>query len=211
MKINKSTFDIFVAYSHSELQDAAEVSRILESYGLNVFFAPASLKRGARVEDAIWEAMAECHAFVIVVPKNQANSWMAFELGAAKAWNKPIYAVATGKTVGPLPSALQGFRILPLSRIGEIANAILKSREAITEDEQQLLVDAYRRSQMTIDSLAQKPAFLSKIVREFNRSSGRQLSGEEAMSLLLRMRKKGVLPTRRSRSSNGPIKRSKVS
>ena len=46
-------------------------------------------------ENLIWEAMSESQALVAIIPETDPSASIAFELGAAKAWNKPIYAVAS--------------------------------------------------------------------------------------------------------------------
>ena len=84
-------------------------------------FTDAEVVPGESVENAIWEAMSESQALVAIIPETDPSAWIAFELGAAIAWNKPIYAVASNPATARLPVGLQGIMIYPPSRIEEIA------------------------------------------------------------------------------------------
>ena len=88
------SFDVFISHSHRDAAVSAEIARVLRSYDLRVFM-DADVGVAQAVEDVIWEAMSESQALVAVIPETDPSAWSAFELGAAKAWNKPIYAVAT--------------------------------------------------------------------------------------------------------------------
>ena len=162
--------------------------------------SPSSLSRqdlppGCAVEDAIWEALAESYAVVAIIPEDAPASWMAFEAGAAKAWNKPVYGVAATATVPPAAATLQNVTILPASRVDEIAKLILESAEPISDGDRQRLGEAYSRIGVPVDQLPLQPQQLAKLVKLFNQHSGRQLSGEQIISLLLRFRKRGGLPS----------------
>src|SRR5580704_7264515 len=90
----KTTIDVFISHSHRDAAISAELARVLRSYDLRVF-TDAEVVGGQSIEDAIWEAMSESQALVALIPEGDPSAWIAFELGAAKAWNKPIFAIAS--------------------------------------------------------------------------------------------------------------------
>lgn len=102
MPKGKSTFDVFISHSHRDAAVSEDIARVLRSYGLRVFTDP-EVGAGQTIEDAIWEAMSESQALVAIIPETDPSAWIAFELGAAKAWNKPIYAVASSPATARLP------------------------------------------------------------------------------------------------------------
>ena len=58
--------DVYISYGPLEARLASDVARILQSLDLAVFDANA-IPRDKHQEDAVWEAMAESEAFVVVV------------------------------------------------------------------------------------------------------------------------------------------------
>lgn len=202
MAKNSKPFDVFISFNHPDKKHAAAVADVLRSYGLVVFFDPQEIKAGETTEGVIWDAMAESHALVVVVPENAPSSWMAVELGAARAWNKPIFAISAKPTVGRPPAAFQHIQILPLSRSDEIAQSINSSREPISDDDQKRLGESYQKIGVTVDQLALQPHHLAKLIKDFNRRSGKKMSGEQVMSLLLRLRKRRALPALEKRQSS---------
>ncbi len=191
---SETTYDVFISYDHRDFRIAEEIAEVLRSYGLTVFLDSSQVETGSRIEDVIWEAMAESHALVAVISDDATWSSRAFELGAAKAWNKPIYCVASGPTFPNPPAALQDAAILPLSRIGEVAQSIVQSTTPISDADKQHLADAYQKIGISADQLALQPQQLAKLVRLFNRKSRRRMSGEQVLWLLLRLRKSKALP-----------------
>jgi hypothetical protein len=193
MAKNKPTFDVFISHSHRDREFSAEIARVLRSYDLKVF-GDADIAPGERSEDTIWEAMAESQALVAVIPETESSAWSAFELGAAKAWNKPIYAIASNPTTARLPSSLQGMAIYSPTRIDEIAQEIKRSSRSLSESEKAVLIDEYQRIGVPIDELVLQPGHLSRLTKEFKRHSKREIAAEELVRNLLRLRKRGALP-----------------
>lgn len=188
MASKSNTFDVYIAYNSDDREHAATVARILQSFGLTVFYDLQVLESGSSFEDVIWQAMAESYSLVVVVPAGAASSWLGFELGVARAWNKPIYAVSANATID-LPLALKNVPVLPISRSEEIARSIRESLKPITDEDRSHLFSAYERIGVTVDQLSLQPRYLGELVKDFNKRSGKQLSGEQIMWLLLRMRK----------------------
>jgi hypothetical protein len=193
MESSDRTFDVFLAYNHRDLGTAEEIATVLESFSLSVFLIDRRNVPGDQLEDVLWEAMAESHAFLIVVPDGPPSSGMIFELGAAKAWNKQIFAIAKNPNTSNSALPLHDVEIVPMSRVEEIAQIIAQSRLPVGDDERDLLVDAYIDSGVPVDQLTRHPQKLAKLANTFNKRSARKLSGEQLVSWLLRLRKRGDL------------------
>lgn len=201
MPSNKSTYDVFISYSHKDRPLAAQVADVMGTYGLDVFYETADVKPGTKFEDTVWDAMAESRAFVVIIPAESSVSSMSFELGAAKAWNKPIFVVASQHALTPLPTALHGAQVYPMSRVNEIAESIARSTAPVSEHDKKILVETYMDIGLPVDQLVLQPRKFAEFVKRFNKRSQRQLAGEQIMSSLLRSRKHGLLPpiTKRTR------------
>lgn len=195
MARNSATYDVFIAYDRRDSEIAKGIAEVLRSYNLAVFVDIQQLSPAANLEDAIWQAMAESRALVVVLPEDAGSAWLAFELGAAKAWNKPIYAVSASTTHRNLPAALRDISIIPPSRASEIALSIAGSADPLTEAEIKHVGAAYVATGLSVDQLLMQPQQLAKVVKQFNKKSGRRMAGEQVMWHLLRLRKQGKLPT----------------
>ncbi len=200
MAKNSVTYDVFIVYDRRDAQTAACVADVLRTHGLTVFLDVEQLSPGMSIEDSIWQAMAESHAFVVVVPEAILSSWLAFELGAAKAWNKPIYAVSAFAAHNNIPVSLRDFQILPVSRVDEIAQSITNTSAPLSEDDIVHLGDAYAATGVTVDQLLLQPQQLAALVKQFNKKSGRKMSGEQIMWHMLRLRKQAKLPVLKKRN-----------
>jgi hypothetical protein len=201
MAREKPSFDVFISHSHRDATISADLARVLRSYDLRVF-TDAEVVAGESIENAIWEAISESQALVAVIPETDPSAWIAFELGAAKAWNKPIYAVAFKPAAARLPFGLQGIRIYPLSRIEEIAQEIKRSSASLSEPDQALLVEEYHRIGVPVDQLLLQPKQLARLTKQFKKRAKRTVAAEELVRTLLRLRKRGKL--RPSNASKRP-------
>jgi TIR domain len=186
--------DVFVAHSASDRQLAAQVAEVLRSYDLCVFDDSADLT-GANLEETLWEAIAESRALVVTLSAGPPGASLLVELGAAKAWNKPIYAVTSQSSLPVLPSVLRDLQVYPISRVDEIARSIVQSGEPLSSHDTKLLSDLYVQVGEPVDQLAQQPLLLTELVKLFNKQSERQVAGEQLLSSLLRSRKQGLLPS----------------
>ncbi len=202
MAKSNSIYDVYIAYEFEELETAKYIANSFRALGLTVFLSSDAIAPGARLEDVVWEAMADSYALVVVLPKSVSSAWMAFELGAAKAWNKPVFAVSNPDSVQIVPQSLREVQVLPLSRINEIGDSIVQSMRAVDPDEQKQLSDAYEHIGISVDQLTTQPTQLAKLVKEFNKVSGRRMEGEQVMWHLLRLRKQGKLSPLKKRDSH---------
>ncbi|MGO9467959.1 MAG: toll/interleukin-1 receptor domain-containing protein [Isosphaeraceae bacterium] len=201
MPEKKLSFDVFISHSHRDAAVSAEITRVLRSYDLKVFM-DADVGVAQAVEDLIWEAMSESQALVAVIPETDPSAWSAFELGAAKAWNKPIYAVATNPATARLPVGLHGVTIYPPSRIDEIAQEIKKASGSLTDSDEAILIEEYHRIGVPVDQLVLEPKQLSTLTKQFKKRTKRHAAAEELVRALLRLRKRGRL--RQLHTTNRP-------
>jgi len=192
MAKGKSAFDVFVSHGPRDAAISADIARVLRSYDLRVF-TDAELGAGQTTEDVLWEAISESQAFVTVIAETDPSASTALELGAAKAWNKPIYAVASNPATARLPVGLKGMTIYPPSRIEEIAQEIKKASGLLSDVDLAVLIEEYRRIGVPVDQLLIQPTLLSTLAKHFNKRTKRNVGAEELVRTLLRLRKRGTL------------------
>lgn len=189
-----TTYDVFLSHSSRDKDFAADVASRLQAEGLEPFY-DASIQVGETVSQAIWDALAECHAFIVIVSPGESPDAMGMvELGAAAAWNKPIFVLMNGPASMRLPEALQSYRAYPLNRVDEILSQIRHNLEPISDDERKVLAETYRDVNVPADQLAQSLRSMRQLVERFNAKTQKHLSGERLLSELLRMRKQSKLP-----------------
>ncbi len=188
------TYDVFLSHSSRDKDFAADIANRLQAEGLEPFY-DASIQVGEPVSQAIWDALAECHAFIVIVsPESSPDAMGMVELGAAAAWNKPIFVLLNGPASMRLPEALQSYRAYPLNRVDEVLGQIRHNLEPISDDERTVLAETYRDVNVPADQLGQSPRFLRQLVEQFNAKTQKHLSGDRLLSELLRMRKQAKLP-----------------
>ncbi len=188
------TFDVFVSHGLRDRDFAEDVADRLKAEGLQPFF-DASVPIEQEISKAIWDALAECHAFVVIVsPDSGPDAMGMIELGAATAWNKPIFVLLNGPASTRVPEALGAYQVYPRNRVDEVLTQIRRNFEPITDKDRQVLIDTYSNLGVTADRLSQSPRELQQLVETFNEKTAKQLSGTRLLSELLRMRKQAKLP-----------------
>ena len=118
---------------------------------------------------------------------------MAIEIGAARAWNKPIYAIVTEPSSTRLPSAMDGIGLYTAGRLEDVIKAIKTSVEQLTEDDRVFLSRLYSELEISLDQLAFEPKRRGELVKRFKKGRGKSISEERLLSELLRLRKQGKL------------------
>jgi len=192
--MTKNTYDVFVSHSRSSADLAGEIAENLRLAGLQTFH-DGVLHAGADFSDAIWQALAESRAVVVIVtPEAPADAVSLVEIGAAAAWNKPLYVLIDGPSSTKLPAVLDKYPVYPVSRLEEVVRKIVGSFEPLTQEEQQVLGDVYRECGVPADQLSLSPLALRELAEKFNQRAAKHLSGERVLSEILRMRKSGRLP-----------------
>jgi hypothetical protein len=187
-------YDVFLSHAASDSHLATEIADSLESVGLQTFHA-GTVESASDVGEEIWQALAESRALIsIVSPELPPHAMGMVEIGAAAAWNKPVFLLINGPSSTKLPPALSAYPVYPLGRLDEVIQQIRRGFQPLTEDERHILLDIYRELHTPADQLSQSPAALRKLTAKFNRIADTRLSGERLLSELLRLRKRGQLP-----------------
>ena len=193
------TYDVFVSHSSRDREIATDIAERLAAEGLQPFY-DASIPLGEDMSKTIWDALAECRAFIVVVSPDSAPDAMGMvELGAATAWQKPIFVLLDGPASMRLPEALKQYKAYPRSRMDEVVALIRQTSEPITVKDRESLLDIYSGIGVSADRLSQSPGELQELVRRFNNDTGRQLSSSRVLSELMRMRKQAKLPRLRTK------------
>lgn len=188
------TYDVFLSHDSRDREFAADVADRLKAEGLQPFH-DASVPAGQEVSKAIWDALAECHAFILIVsPESAPDAMGMVELGAATAWHKPIFVVLNGPASTRLPESLRSYQAFPRNRVDEMLNQIRRNWEPLTDVDRDVLADIYREINVPVDRISLSPPELQKLVKRFSARSKKELSGTRLLSELLRMRKQSKLP-----------------
>jgi hypothetical protein len=154
---------------------------------------------GENLESAVWEALAESLAVIALVPSTGPTANMMFEIGAARAWHKPVYALVCDLSLTNLKTPFANIPVYPFSRFDDVLRAI-KAGRVLDDDDREQLASAYEATQVPVDRLLADPRGLESLVRRFRRHTGKSTAGEVLVSELLRMRKQGRLrPLKKSR------------
>jgi TIR domain len=196
-------YDVFISHSASDATLAMEVANACRADGLEAI-THVELQPRADVSDASWEALAESQALLAILSPSGPTPSMAIEIGAARAWNKAIFAVLTDPSSTRLPPALAGTRLYPTARIEDVIKAIKTSVLPLSDADRALLAEVYAAVGVTVDQLALDPGHLAKLVGQFNRSAKKNVSGERLLWELLRMRKQKKLTPSRSLARSKP-------
>jgi hypothetical protein len=186
------TCDVFISNSAGDAKLAAEIAEAFRANGLEAV-TYAELLSDANASDALWDALAESRALLAILSRSGPTSSMTFELGAARAWNKPVFGIVTDPSVTRLPSDLSGIRLFTPGRIEEVITAVKLAGQELTDADRDLLAKAYSELKISVDQLAIQPRQLEKLALRFSVGAGKSVSGERLLSELLRLRKQGRL------------------
>jgi hypothetical protein len=198
----EKTSDVFISHAISDRDIASEVAHAVEAAGLTTFHL-GRIEAGDDLSKEIWEALSESRALIAIVSPEMSNYSMGMiEIGAATAWNKPVFLIINGPATTHVPAALHAYPVYPLSRLDEVVRLIKTGFEPLSSDERETLAQRYGEVGMSVDQLSQSPSALRELTASFNARSKKHFSGEQVLSELLRLRKRGQLPRIRSR---GPI------
>jgi hypothetical protein len=191
-EINK-TYDIFLSHAPQDAALAAEIASACRTNGLEVFTG-FELPPGTDLSDAVWEAIAESRVLLTILSASGLTPSMAIEVGAARAWNKPIFAVVTDPSSTQIPPALSGIQLYTIGRLQEVIDAARSSGQQLSDEDRVHLAALYAELGIAVDQFAINAGALEGLVDRFRRDRGKIVSGERLMSELLRLRKQGKLP-----------------
>jgi hypothetical protein len=188
------TYDVFISHSVADRDIARMVARNLESVGLITFHLEV-LESGESASEEIWQALAESHAVIAIVSNElSSNANVTLEIGAAAAWNKPVYLIVKDPKSTQLTGILQSYPSYPLSRLDDVIRAIQTGFQPLSETDYKALGDVYRKVGVSTDQLSQSSESLRTIASEFQQRTRKAYSGERLLYELFRMRKSGKLP-----------------
>lgn len=192
----KPTYDVFISHSSKDTSLAVEIAETLRAHGLEPF-TPSSLRLGTNIEEALWQAMAESQALVVVMSTPEPSTGIGLEIGAASAWGKPIYIIVTDPATTQLSRMVigtAGVQLYPPSRIDEVAEQIKQAQDDSTPEDIEELIKEYQDIGLPVDRLALDSVRLSQLTRNFHKRTKKQVPSERLLWLLLRLRKRGALP-----------------
>jgi hypothetical protein len=182
---------------------ALEVVTFCKASGLATFTG-SNVPPGEDWSDAIWDALAESTALLTISSPSGPTPSMAIEIGAARAWNKPIYALATDPSATRLPLGLTAIPLYTLGRLPDVVNSIRASVEQLTDEDREVLGRIYAEMKIPADQLALSPRKVDTLAKKFAKSRGKVVEGERLLSELFRLRKQGRLVVKRSRVRKRP-------
>lgn len=204
--MKKKVVDVFITHAAEDAKLAGELAVTCRANGLDAV-THADLAPGTDASDALWEALAESSALLAILRPTGPTPSMAIELGAARAWNKPIFAVATDLSSARAPAGLADLRFYSPGRIDDVISAIVASRKELSDEDRVVLARLYSEAGVSVDRLALDLNQLGSLARQFRSLTGKTVSGERLLSELLRLRKQGKLlrdgPKEKPRSRRG--------
>jgi hypothetical protein len=190
-KLNK-TYDVFLSYSLDLRKQARIVAAKLSEAGLAVFDISEIGPRYNLAEE-MWQALAESWALIVLIKPGATPPSVAVDIGAAAAWQKPVYIVTT--TVGKyqLPKYFSQYEIVHLSGISNLIKSISKGRKPLTDEDRNALKKAYLKLRIPTDQLIREPRYVQKLQQMLRNEYRITISNERMMQELLRLRKSGRL------------------
>ena len=194
---SKRPVDVFLSYSKADRHLAELVAHELEKQEMSVFFDSEGNQHGSSWEKQIWNAIAESRAMVVINPNIPENGWQGIEVGAARAWSKPMFCVKSPEYTEEIPtSILRDVPTFSSEQLIDLADAVKESAQPFTDEETDLLLDSYAKLGAPVDVLTTQPPLLAKLTRNFASKSPRSVSGEQLLSKLIRLKKQGRLKTK---------------
>lgn len=187
-------YDVFLSHAIGAVKTASAVRERFEEAGLSVFDVWRSVAAGEPLADNIWEALAESAAVVAVLtPDTGDNPNLAFEVGAARAWQKPVYLLIEGPhSYSPAPY-LREIAAYPMSRLAEVIHLVANATKPLSDDERATLADVYANLGLSVDEVLTRPGAMDRLAGEYAKVSRSRVPGEKLARELLRLRKSGRL------------------
>jgi hypothetical protein len=194
-------YDVLIAHAPAELAVAREVAATCRLHGLTGV-AAGDLEVDPAAADLLREAVSESWALVLILSPAGVTPTMTLLLGAAQAWEKPVFAILTDANLDPVPTFLADIPRFPVWRVAEVIRAVRQTGETLSDADRSHLTTAYAKLGVSVDDLTDDPARLDRLAKQFANGSGKTVPGERLLSELLRMRKQGRLV--RSRLADRP-------
>lgn len=190
----ETIYDVFLSHGAQDKGLAQIVTRALDREGLEVF-AVHEVTPGEEFLAKMRRELAQCSAFVLILTRSTLKSPnIAFEIGMAMAWNKPIYVLYDGITKKEIPGYLKEFNVLQVSKLPQVVREIAQSQQPFSEEDRDSLINVYQELGVPTDQLLGKPAALHELSQRYNDIASSHVSGERLVQELIRLRKQGKLP-----------------
>ena len=189
----KSTYDVFLSYASDLRGQARVIIKKFAAAKLTVF-APSEIGPGYNIVEETWQALAESWAVVVLIKPGTMPPLAAIEIGAASAWQKPVYILTEGKGEYHLPVYILKYAVFKISEIGKVIELISNGLNPLNDEQREALVEGYVRLHVPTDRLHREPASIERLRTILRRESGVSIPGERIMQELLRLRKRGKLP-----------------
>jgi hypothetical protein len=186
-------YDVFLSHGAHDSGVAAIVVNSFREHGLGVY-AVTTAPIGTDVQKQVREALADSSAAVILLTRSTINSPnVAFEVGAAMAWKKPVYVLYDGISPQEIPDFVKQFVVLPLSGLPKVVEHVRADQKPLTEEERETLAEVYQKMAVPTDQLLIEPSKLRRLTEEFNRQGRCNVKGEKLIQELIRLRKQGKM------------------
>jgi hypothetical protein len=198
----KRTYDVFISHSLADAPLAAEIAAVCRSQGV-IAFTDAELHATKSFADELWEALAESRALLVILSADGPTPNMSLELGAARAWNKPVFGLLPDPAFNGSPPGFSDIRLYTIGRLSEVIRAIKVGAEELSDEDRLVLATLYRELGVPVDQFALEPSNLAELVKRFSSGTGKLIPGERLLSELLRLRKQGRLSRLRGTEKAG--------
>ena len=132
--------DIFISSQSKDREWVRRLVDALSEQALRVWHDEVQVKPGDSWSDRIEEGLREStHIVLVITPETARSNWVAFELGAALALQKPLIPVVAEDTPSEdIPGPIKLRRHLPKGDpkavAEEIAHGVVSEREGRSKD-----------------------------------------------------------------------------
>jgi hypothetical protein len=131
---------------------------------------------------------------VVLIESGTVPPPVALEIGAASAWNKPVYILMEGKGEHSLPIYASEQKVFEFSEISKVIELVSETLNPMTDEQRDVLKEAYHALGVPTDRLLQEPNLVDRLRDVLKERAQIDISGERIMQELLRLRKGGKLP-----------------
>ncbi|MEX2140074.1 MAG: toll/interleukin-1 receptor domain-containing protein [Pirellulales bacterium] len=194
MSTASANYNVFLSHAIGDRKTASIVEYALSSRAIPVVQS-FSEHQGKEWSDQLRRDLIESSALVVILTSATLKSPnIAFEVGAATAWGKPVYLLLDGVAKSELPIFLRRFPTYPVTKLNLLVEELAKAPEPFSEDDRHALIEAYRDLGVSADQVVVRPGVLDNLTASFRDKSGKQVAGERLAQELLNLRKQRKLP-----------------
>ncbi len=187
-------YDVFLSHHPQDGGLASMVTREIESAGCGVF-SLESLPLGSHIQSQVLDALVDSSAVVVLLTRSSVESrGVAFEVGVAMGWDKPVYIIHDGLEMRSIPEFLNQFHLVPLSDLPRVVKQIQSLRKPLSNSQRESLIDAFQKVAVPVDQLLRDSKQRTRLSNLFSEQSAEPISSNRLLQELIRLRKKGQLP-----------------